>query len=78
MTDAEILDNGAFCYPLATLGAELDRCSPELRRLVRMACSPSFIVRPYVRLTDAMHAQLRLGEAVTTRTKEAKAARKAA
>jgi hypothetical protein len=77
MNDRDQQINAALTYRLAALASELDRCSPELRRLILMACTGANAEIPVVGPREQMMARQRLNEAVTTRTKEAKAARRA-
>lgn len=77
-TDTETQITNALTYRLHTLARELDKCSPELRRLVRMACAGANGETPCVDTRTAKMARMRLNEAATTRTAEAKAERRAA
>lgn len=71
------LNAEAIGYPLRKLAAELDKCSPELRRLLKMAMDGANGGKPQFSAQDRQSAKLRLGEAVSCWTKEAKASRKA-
>ena len=71
------LNAEAIGYPLRKLAAELDKCSPELRRLLKMAMDGANGGKPQFSAQDRQFAKLRLGEAVSSWTKEAKASRKA-
>lgn len=73
----QVSPRAALLYPLAKVARELDECSPELRQLLTLALTGANGEPFCTDCASQAKARMRLNEAVTTRTKDAVAERKA-